>query len=452
VNSQENHSKVSVVIPCYNKEKFISATLESILAQEWDNIELILINDGSTDGTRKIISEYQPRLMKRKYDVIIIDQENKGVSAAVFAGLLRITGKYVCQIDADDRLDPQYISLMAQWLEENPDYDWTACDAIGEREGMIKYRSSFPDGEQQVYSLENWLLWRIQRGVWMYLIRTEYLKHCNVMEFFYTGRDGNQEPQIIFPLIVGGGKIKYINKPLYIYIYDTPNTHRSYICNYEDSNKRWTGFIKAVREVINSLSITNEEKDRLCALSDLNHTMLIAKCSLYLGTSKEINEICVRLITILNKSYVSHNIINESYAYSFPKYFINAIDDCVEDTVHIKDIERTGRIIAWGALGKSASKLLPHLIGTSLEPDELWDVKCNGNDILEPDISKLTKNDLVLVLPQHADVVSEINAMLSSTNCLIMRYEQIRIFISAKLFPEFYDGTVKFTSVKTANH
>ena len=119
-------SKTSMVIPCYNKEESISRMFDSILAQEWDNIELILVNDGSTDGTRGIITEYEPKFLERGYEVVIIDQDNQDVAAAVRNGLLRVTGEYVCQVDADDELDPRYVSMMAGWLDEHLWYEWAA--------------------------------------------------------------------------------------------------------------------------------------------------------------------------------------------------------------------------------------------------------------------------------------------------------------------------------------
>ena len=123
-------SKVSMIVTCYNKVKYIGEMFDSIISQEWNNIELILVNDGSTDGTRDVITEYESKFYKRGYDVVIIDQENEGVCAATKAGLSCITGKYVCIVDADDELDPKYISTMAGWLEEHNDTDYCICDAI----------------------------------------------------------------------------------------------------------------------------------------------------------------------------------------------------------------------------------------------------------------------------------------------------------------------------------
>ena len=110
-------SKVSMVMPCYNKVDYIGEMFQSIVDQVWNNIELILVNDGSTDGTREVIAKWEPKFKERGYEVVIVDQENAGVCAAPKAGLERISGGYVSVVDADDMLAREYVSVMAGWLE-----------------------------------------------------------------------------------------------------------------------------------------------------------------------------------------------------------------------------------------------------------------------------------------------------------------------------------------------
>lgn len=90
--------KVSVIIPAYNSEQFISQTLDSLVAQTLKDIEVIIVNDGSTDGTQEIIDAYC-----RKYSIFkSFIKENGGVSRARNYGLERATGEYVVFLDADD--------------------------------------------------------------------------------------------------------------------------------------------------------------------------------------------------------------------------------------------------------------------------------------------------------------------------------------------------------------
>ena len=82
---------VSIVIPVYNVEKYLKQCLESVVNQTLDKIEVICINDGSTDNSLNILKEYE----KRYNNIIIIDQENKGPGFARNIGMKRASGKYI---------------------------------------------------------------------------------------------------------------------------------------------------------------------------------------------------------------------------------------------------------------------------------------------------------------------------------------------------------------------
>lgn len=94
----------SIVIPLYNKEKYIGRTIESILSQKISNIEIVVVNDGSTDSSLDIVSQYTDRRIR------IIDKTNEGVSATRNRGMLEAKGEYVCFLDADDVLLPNALS------------------------------------------------------------------------------------------------------------------------------------------------------------------------------------------------------------------------------------------------------------------------------------------------------------------------------------------------------
>lgn len=90
--------KISFIIPVYNVEQYIPECIDSILKQNIDNIEIILVNDGSTDNSLLICRQYE-----EKYEcVYVIDKENEGVSVARNVGMKNCTGKYICFVDADD--------------------------------------------------------------------------------------------------------------------------------------------------------------------------------------------------------------------------------------------------------------------------------------------------------------------------------------------------------------
>jgi glycosyltransferase involved in cell wall biosynthesis len=440
-------SKVSIVITCYNKEKYIGGMLDSILTQEWDNIEIILVNDGSTDGTRNIIAEYEPRFTARGFEIIIIDQDNQGVSAAARNGLMRVTGEFVCLLDADDALDHKYVSTMAGWLDENPDYDWTACDSINIRDNLSTYIQTMSYDGNATDIVDRWILRNEGRAIWCHMVRTEYLRHCNVVELFYTGRDGNQEAQFFIPLAFGGGKIKVFHEPLYIYKYSdqTPSSHRSHVESYAKLKERNDGFITSFVEISQRLPISEKEKKRICATSEIEHNSLTVRYTFYkdYASDKLIDSLDI-LLKKVSFYYTPANAFNKRLAYVHPLMFCAALKANILRTVPEVFKFNAERIIAWGVLGKNAGKVLPFLIGTPLEPTEFWDSAAKGGIVRKPDVSSLTERDVVIILPSLQKVGAEIKSSIGERCCRIITFEQIFNYVSALKFPQFYDGTIKF--------
>lgn len=110
---EEKKPKVSVIVPVYNAERFLDACIDSILTQDYDNIELILINDGSTDRSGEICEA----CAAENRNVIYRYQGNAGVSTARNHGLDLASGEYIAFVDSDDRIKPNAISLLLQSIQ-----------------------------------------------------------------------------------------------------------------------------------------------------------------------------------------------------------------------------------------------------------------------------------------------------------------------------------------------
>ena len=104
-----NSSLVSIVTPCYNGEKYLSRFLESILNQTYSEIELILINDGSNDGTERIVQGYRQSFSAKGIRFLYEYQKNQGQAAALNRGLKLFTGEYITWLDSDDEIMPDFI-------------------------------------------------------------------------------------------------------------------------------------------------------------------------------------------------------------------------------------------------------------------------------------------------------------------------------------------------------
>ncbi|WP_400261672.1 glycosyltransferase [Sphingobacterium sp. SG20118] len=109
-------SKVSVIVPCFNNSKTIVETLDSVFNQKYNNIELIIVNDGSIDDSELVILEYK----KGFKDLIYVKQENGGPSSARNKGATLATGEFVVFLDGDDRIHQDYISLCVNEFLNQP--------------------------------------------------------------------------------------------------------------------------------------------------------------------------------------------------------------------------------------------------------------------------------------------------------------------------------------------
>ena len=100
MNHAMNHPKVSVIIPVYNTEKYVKESVESIMQQTLQDIEIIIINDGSTDNSLSVIN----LLAQQDRRIIVYSQSNQGLSIARNTGLERVKGEFIYFMDSDDLL------------------------------------------------------------------------------------------------------------------------------------------------------------------------------------------------------------------------------------------------------------------------------------------------------------------------------------------------------------
>lgn len=106
---------VSIIIPVYNAEKTLEKTLNSLINQTYKNLEIILVNDGSTDNSREICENYQ----KKNVHIKLINKENEGPGKARETGLKYANGNYISFVDADDYMDIDFYNILISKLEEN---------------------------------------------------------------------------------------------------------------------------------------------------------------------------------------------------------------------------------------------------------------------------------------------------------------------------------------------
>lgn len=135
---------ISVVIPLYNREKYVGRTIESVLKSEWKGYEIIIVDNGSTDGSFEAASRY----IGAGHVTILRSEAARNTAAALNAGIKYARGKYVCQLDSDDLYTSDALSIMYDYMESNPGfalgvsyYDWIGPDDdVLEEYGVVKHQ------------------------------------------------------------------------------------------------------------------------------------------------------------------------------------------------------------------------------------------------------------------------------------------------------------------------
>lgn len=174
-------NKISVVIPVYNVEKFLPQCLNSIIHQTYKNLEIILVNDGSTDNSDEICKTFA----KRDKRIKIIHQKNAGVSAARNNGLKHATGDYVHFIDSDDYIDLDYYKKMVD-ANNGIGADIIAAGVVSQNGALynVEYKhKSILTTLSEKFIITNALS---NCTVWRYLFKTSFLQNNHLI--FAVGR------------------------------------------------------------------------------------------------------------------------------------------------------------------------------------------------------------------------------------------------------------------------
>ncbi len=203
---------VSIVVPIYKVEKYLERCLDSIIAQSYRPLEVILVNDGSPDGCGEIIRRYEERWPIFRS----IWQENRGLSAARNAGIDMATGTYLALIDSDDFVEPDFIDSLVR-LAESKGAQAVICNFYFNFQNGIKIpfplmtlQKNMTGEEAAAASIR---LLTMPTFIWNKLYRLELFKEKNISfpAMYY-------EDMAILPrLLVQARKVAVINRPLYHY-------------------------------------------------------------------------------------------------------------------------------------------------------------------------------------------------------------------------------------------
>ena len=222
-----NRPLVSILAPCYNGSKYLETFFESLLIQDYKSLELILINDGSTDNSEEAVFWYRERLENAGMSLIYEYQENAGIGAAIDRGLKLLHGKYFTWIGIDDYYHPQFFSKLVDFMEKNPKYSVVRNDGyvVDENDNSI-ILCKMADCNHDKYNehlFENAILERnFQFGY--SVVRTEDFFKQIPSKSIYPSRHG-QNWQILLPIFYYGLSAFY-EEPLYYVLANSSSVSR----------------------------------------------------------------------------------------------------------------------------------------------------------------------------------------------------------------------------------
>ncbi len=216
------NKKISIIIPVYNTEKYIERCIKSVLKQTYENIEIICVDDGSTDKSGIILD----RLGNQDNRLIVIHKTNEGVTEARNAALEHASGEYIGFVDSDDYIDENMYEELVRVIEKN-DVDIAACSyyiACDTNVSEVVNCKPVPEGIQKI---EDFLIYIYERDVyrgvagylWTRLFKSSLIKNGegNLLVPFKKEFLGADDIVFIADINMRCKTIRYIDKPLYYY-------------------------------------------------------------------------------------------------------------------------------------------------------------------------------------------------------------------------------------------
>ena len=208
-----NDPLISIIIPCFNAEKTLEKCLESVVQQSYANLEIIIIDDGSTDETSLIYNKFQSNDER----ILVLKQQNSGVSKARNTGVKAATGDYICFVDSDDWAELNYCSeLYSLLVGENADISIVEASYEDENGNVLCNK---PTSEEKIFDGNRALVLlledrEIQSHPWGKLFKADLLKNVHFPENLKCFEDYST----LFKIFNKAVKVVKSNEKLYHYI------------------------------------------------------------------------------------------------------------------------------------------------------------------------------------------------------------------------------------------
>lgn len=249
--------KVSVIIPIFNTAEFLDQALDSVQNQSYHNLEIICINDGSTDNSLEIIKEHA----KDDTRIRIIDKSNEGYGASCNRGIDEATGKWIAIVEPDDWIEPDMYKDMLKFAAKYPGAQIVKTpffnifvEGAGPDRANCSYRNLVKPKKQPFRIEDEPELIKAHPSIWSAIYRKSFLEEKSIRFKPIPGAGWSDNPFLI-ETMCQADQIVWLDKPYYCYRCDTAQKLEDFhLRNYRIPFERWNEML----DIIERLGITDE--------------------------------------------------------------------------------------------------------------------------------------------------------------------------------------------------
>ena len=244
---------VSVLVCCFNGMEVLPSCFDSLLDQTYKKLEIIFVDDGSTDGSYEFALDNTDRFEAVGMSLVCLRQKNQGVGYANAAGLLHANGEFISNFDIDDYLYPESILKRVEFLDSHPDISVVRTNGYKiNKDGHKRLFVNNPSEKAREDIFEDLLLGRTNNWTGSYLVRANALWRVYPDHLLPGSRFG-QNLQILLA-VAWGNKAGFIDKPLMEYRFN-PGSITNHTTDFASSFDRYIGFWQIRKDILSAMGI-----------------------------------------------------------------------------------------------------------------------------------------------------------------------------------------------------
>lgn len=270
---------VSILTPCYNGAKIIHRLLDSVLQQDYPCIEMIVVDDGSTDESKEIIVSYYGKFKEKGYSLSYIYQENKGQASAINNGLKKVTGEFLIWPDSDDFFSSSssISTFVLSFAKLGQEYGVVRCYAnvLDEQNLHILYQRKHNVDKERIFE-EYFTCIESIAGAGLYMVRMEAFDDVNPSRDIFS-EEKPQNWQLLLPILYFY-KIFTIKKPLHNIVVAS-HSHSREKKTYKEHIAGFNGYLAILKNTLSKIKMNSSVRDRfleICVVRNILDKLDIA--------------------------------------------------------------------------------------------------------------------------------------------------------------------------------